>query len=91
LYLRSHALHGFLLFDGVDYGVRKFNEFFSPLGEVLFFACTKRKPLRNSGSRWPKASVNPALLGAADGDPENLRASSFGRFNKKIRFLNRPN
>jgi len=28
---------------------------------------TERGLLRNSDSRWPKAPINPALLGAADG------------------------
>jgi len=30
-----------------------------------------RELLRDSNSRWPSTPANPALLGAADGDPEH--------------------
>jgi len=30
-----------------------------------------RELLRDSDSRWPTTPANPALLGAADGDPEH--------------------
>jgi hypothetical protein len=50
--------------------------------KLALAACTKRKPLRNSNSRWPKAPVNPALLGAADGDPENQVSATAGDCNE---------
>jgi len=36
---------------------------------------TERGLLRSSDSRWPKTPANPALLGAADGDPEHLMSA----------------
>jgi hypothetical protein len=45
-------------------------------------AHTKRELLRDSDSRWPKAPANPALLGAADGDPEH-HATAIGSGLKK--------
>jgi len=45
-------------------------------------AHTKRELLRDSDSRWPSTPANPALLGAADGDPEHLLSATVGDFKK---------
>jgi hypothetical protein len=50
--------------------------------------------LRDSNSCLPKAPVNPALLGASDGDPEHHATAIVSKLNKeekRIWFLNRPN
>jgi hypothetical protein len=56
-------------------------------------AHTKRELLRDSDSRWPKAPVNPALLGASDGDPEHHATATVSELKKEKRiwFLKRPN
>gem|GEM_PF-2357337 len=54
-------------------------------------AHTKRELLRDSDSRWPTSPISPALLGAADGDPEHPMSATLGDFKKRIWFLNHPN
>ena len=44
---------------------------------------TERGLLRNSDSRWPKTPANPALLGAADGDPEYHATATIRELKKK--------
>jgi len=50
---------------------------------------TERGLLRSSDSRWPRTPANPALLGAADGDPEHQLDATICDLNKRIWFLNR--
>ena len=50
-------------------------------------AHTKRELLRDSDSRWPTAPVNPALLGAADGDPEHHATATKSELKKKNLFF----
>jgi len=50
----------------------------------------RRGLLRSSDSRRPKTPANPALLGAADGDPEHQVNATVGDLNKRIWFLNYP-
>ena len=50
-------------------------------------AHTKRELLRDSDSRWPTTPVNPALLGAADGDPEHHATATVDGYKKRIVFL----
>jgi hypothetical protein len=85
LYLKSHALHGFLLFEGVDYGVSKFNEFFSPLGELLFFACTKQRLFyKKTPGCFVNDSISPfrrpfflMLVHKKEGKEQDTPASAF--------------
>ncbi len=44
---------------------------------------TRRGLLRSSDSRWSKTPVNPALLGAADGDPEHHATATISELKKK--------
>jgi len=46
-------------------------------------AHTKRELLRDSDSRWPTTPAKPALLGAADGDPEHHATATVSEFKNK--------
>jgi len=46
-------------------------------------AHTNRELLRDSDSRWPSTPANPALLGAADGDPEHHATATESGLKKK--------
>jgi len=46
-------------------------------------AAIKNSLLRSSNSCLPKTPVNPALLGAADGDPEHHATATISELKKK--------
>jgi hypothetical protein len=54
-------------------------------------AAIKNSLLWSSNSCLPKTPANPALLGAADGDPEHQASATINALNKPICFFNRSN
>jgi len=59
--------------------------------KLVLTSHTERGLLRDSNSCLPTAPVNPALLGAADGDPEHHATATFDGYLQKNCFFNCPN